>query len=227
MIDFWHLIYRVYDPEYLKNAINTKASVVDKVFDSINMDPSSIYFPAYNPIIEVMADSYDVYLEPSCMVLAKNSRIKSAAPGQRYECVLALDEYLTYFADEDTQKQKLAELAAVCDGWLITTLVDYKNLAPYKKNQVEVLHDYRSDSIFFEQNSPDAANKQGWNSWFYCISDHRNLETLGPYPRRTMYFKQLAKYASDIGSTNYIVQKNTLYRGFGRKHWEHIITIRF
>jgi hypothetical protein len=50
---------------------------------------------------------------------------------------------------------------------------------------------------------------------------------LGPSERRTMYFKQLAKYSSDLGGTNYVIQKNMLYRGFFKKNYEHIITVRF
>jgi len=225
--DLWHLINKVYDPEYLASAVKTKISVVDKVFDSIGFAPRSIYMTAYNPIADQLAEEYDVYLPADCMSLVTNSRVSVATEDRTYDCVLALDEYLTYFADEQQQKDQLARLAKLCKGWLITTLVDYKNLAPYKKNQVEVIHDYKSDAIFLEQNSPISTDKQAWNSWFYAITNHQVLDSVGPIPRRTMYFKQLAKYASDLGSLNYVVQKNTLYRGFGRKHWEHIITIRF
>ena len=221
------MISRVYDPEYLAGAIKTKVSVLDKVFDSIGFTPETVYFAAYNPIADLLADSCDVFLHPEDMSLAKNPRIRAAAPGMKFDCVLALDEFLTYCDSEQQQKDKLAALSELCDGWLITTLMDYKNLAPYKKNQIEVLHDYKSDAILLEQNTPNPADKQAWFGHFYAITDHKDMQAIGPVPRRTMYFKQLAKYASDLGSTNYVVQKNALYRGFGRKHWEHIITIRF
>ena len=227
MLEFWKLINRIYDPEYMSNTIRTKLGVLEKVFESIDFVPSTIYVTAFNPIVDLLADHYQVYMPADQIVLTTNPKIKVAPQGVRFDCVLALDEYLTYYTDEQQQKDALAKLADLCDGWLITTLVDYKNLAPYKKNQVEIIHDYKSDAIFLEQNTPVAADKQTWNSYFYSITDHSTLESLGPVPRRTIYFKQLAKYSRDLGSTNYIIQKNTLYRGFGRKHWEHIITIRF
>ena len=227
MIDFWTLIEQVYDPEYLNSAIKTKATVVEKVFDSVGASPKTLYFASYNPIADVMAENYEIYLPADKMSLAKNPKIRPADYSMQYDCVLALDEHLTYFPNEQQQKDELERLSKLCNGWLITTLVDYKNLAPYKKNQVEVLHDYKSDAIFLEQNSPISTDKQAWNSWFYSITDHKILQCIGPFERRTMYFKQLAKYSSDAGSTNYIIQKNILYKGFGRKHWEHIITIRF
>ena len=226
-MNFWHLIYRVYDAEYLANATKVKASIIDKVLDDIGFRPTTVLFAAYNPIAELMADHYDVHLPADQMQFTTNKLISQSPAGMKFDCVIALDELLTYQADENSQRAELERLADSCNGWLITTLMDYKNLAPYKKNQVEVLHDYKSDATLLEQNSADPSDKQKWSSYFYAITDHENLDTYGPISRRTMYFKQLAKYASDLGSTNYIVQKNTLYRGFGRKHWEHIITIRF
>ena len=227
MIDFWRLISKVYDPEYLANSTRTKASIVEKVLDNVGSVPKTMFFAAYNPIAEILADKHSVFMETEQLAMANNPKIQAAQPGQKFDCVIALDEHLTYFAKEQEQKNRLTQLADLCDGWLVTTLCDYKNLAPYKNNQVEVLHDFRSDAIFLEQNSPITTDKQSWNSWFYAITDHVALDAVGPIPRRTMYFKQLAKYASDLGSTEYVVQKNTLYRGYGRKHWEHIITIRF
>jgi hypothetical protein len=227
MEKFWKLLEKVYDGDYLNSATKTKASIVEKTLDSVNFTPKTVFFVSYNPVADLLADSYDVFLTPDDMSLAKNPKIKSSEGIGKFDCVIALDEHLTYFADESGQRIELERLAKLCSGWLITTLVDYKNLAPYKKNQVEVIHDYKSDAIFLEHNSPISTDKQAWNSYFYAITDHRDLEIIGPFARRTMYFKQLAKYASDAGSLNYIIQKNTLYKGFGRKHWEHIITIRF
>jgi hypothetical protein len=227
MADFWDLINRVYDKNYMATSARTKHQVVVRVLDSIDADPSNIFLPSYNPLVHLLVEDRDVYLPEEWIEKANDSRIKTAVPGMKYDCILALDEHLTYFPDENLQKDELARLANMCDGWLITTLVDYKNLAPFKKNQVELLHDFKSDSIFLEQNSPSNADKQSWNTWFYGIVDRTELLTVGPIPRRTLYFKQLAKYSLDLGSKDYAVQRNTLYRGFGRKHWEHIITIRF
>ena len=78
-----------------------------------------------------------------------------------------------------------------------------------------------------EANLANYEDKQAWSNYYYYIENHTNLTTVGPYQRRTVYFKQLAKYASDLGSREYVVQKNALYRGFAKRNWEHIITVRF
>jgi hypothetical protein len=199
---------------------------LDKVFSDLDIDPQSVLYAGYNPTAEMMAQDRSVsILDPYDVDIV--DKIKMDDGNRRYDCVMALDEYFTFARTEEEQRSKLEQLAARCDGWLITTLMDYKNLAPYKKNQVELMHDYKSDSILLEHNVPDDADKQSWRSWFYGITDHSQMSVVGPMQRRTMYFKQLARYSQDAGSKDYIIQKNNLYRGFGRKHWEHIITIRF
>ncbi|NBW58034.1 hypothetical protein EBR43_09720, partial [bacterium] len=59
----------------------------------------------------------------------------------------------------------------------------------------------------------------------YAISDH--LETYGPFARRNMYFKQLAKFSMDAGAENFYVHKNLMYKSLIKKNYEHIITIKF
>ena len=78
-----------------------------------------------------------------------------------------------------------------------------------------------------ESNQSDRTDKQVWYRYLYCIKNHNDLYTLGPTRRRTLYFKQLAKYAADLGSKQYLVEKNLLYKGFFSKVYEHIIAMKF
>ena len=65
MSDFWRLINKVYDPDYLDSAVKTKASIIEKVFDSISFRPNTVYMTTYNPIADVLAEVYDLYLPAS------------------------------------------------------------------------------------------------------------------------------------------------------------------
>ena len=146
----------------------------------------------------------------------------------KFDIVIALDEYLTYTNSEDSQRLLVEQLASVCDGWLITTLQDYKNFAPHKKNQIEAFNIVSDNNYIILDNSiADKTDKQLWDHYWYCIKDHTNLLTIGPKKRRTMYFKQMAKYSSDAGSKQYVIQKNLLYKGFFSRNFEHIITVKF
>jgi hypothetical protein len=45
--------------------------------------------------------------------------------------------------------------------------------------------------------------------------------------KRTMYFKQLAKFASDVGSKNFQVEKKLMYKSLFSKNQDYIVYISF
>ena len=49
----------------------------------------------------------------------------------------------------------------------------------------------------------------------------------GPYLRRALYFKQLAKFSHDAGAVGFNVHKNLMYKSLIKKNYEHVISIRF
>jgi hypothetical protein len=58
------------------------------------------------------------------------------------------------------------------------------------------------------------------------IADNK-LITNGPYARRAMFFKQLAKFSADAGAVGFSVHKNLMYKSLIKKNYEHVISIRF
>lgn len=229
MQDYWSVIKSFYTSEYLENNCKTKAGLIQKVFESVSHIPGEIFFATYNPVAELLADSFNVTVNEDYATCVVNSNIKLAPfdDSKTYDTVILLDEYLTYLATEQEQKDCLELISKITKGWAITTLADYKNLAPYKKNQVESSLDTKHNKILIEHHVASAVDKQAWQTYFHTIEQYSKLTTIGPYDRRTMYFKQLAKYTADLGAQEYVVQKNILYKGFGKKNWEHVITVRF
>jgi hypothetical protein len=53
------------------------------------------------------------------------------------------------------------------------------------------------------------------------------MEAWGPFARRAMFFKQLAKFSHDAGAVGYNVHKNLMYKSLIKKNYEHVISIRF
>jgi len=49
----------------------------------------------------------------------------------------------------------------------------------------------------------------------------------GIYNRRTLFFKQLAKFTMDAGASNFLVHKNLMYKSLIKKNYEHVISIHF
>ena len=231
--DYWLKIQQVIDNSRWLEQAQAKFDILDKLFVNLDISPNTILLTSFNPIVILLENHYD------CIVVADQSlkyawqsksefvdNIKDLK--EKFDVCLALDEYFTYVETEQEQRTLLEDIKAVTDGYLITTLQDYKNSAPHKKSQVDTIATYgTSESIILDQNILDKNNRQNWKNYIYYIENHSDLTVLGPENRRTMYFKQLAKYSSDLNGSDYVIQKNLLYRGFFKKNYEHIITLRF
>ena len=230
---YWQLIKEIGSHnDRWDESVSTKSDILDKLIRSLEPSSQTLLFTSFNPIALDLAKKYKVSVicdqELDSHFDLSNIEIVDRDIARQYDIVMALDEYLTYAGTEDRQRDLLNHLATKTNGWLITTLQDYKNFAPHKKNHIDAFsingeHNY----IVLENSIADRIDKQVWNHYFYCVKDHVNLLTIGPLKRRTMYFKQLAKYSSDAGSNQYVIQKNLLYKGFFSKNFEHIITVKF
>jgi hypothetical protein len=228
--DYWLKLQPVADPTRWLEQAQAKFDIIQRLFASLDAQPQTILLTHFNPLVLLLEQHYD------CTVVAEQG-VKYAYQSSsnfidsindvkgKVDITLALDEYFTYCDSENAQRDLIAEIKNCTDGYLITSLQDYKNTAPHKRNHVDAA--VHSDVIFLEQNIVDKNNRQNWQTHIYFIENHHDLTVLGPTERRTMYFKQLAKYSSDLEGSNYVIQKNMLYRGFFKKNYEHIITVKF
>ena len=232
---YWQLIKHIglYNDRW-QESVDTKANIISDLIFNLNPKSKSILFTTFNPIALTLAKKYQVTIV--CNVdLEKIFDLRDVIIKEsfddlisKYDVVVATDEYFTYADTEFAQRTLLDNVAKFTDGWLITTLQDYKNFAPHKKNQIDSTSiNGDNNYIMLENSIADKTDKQVWDHYWYCIKDHQDLLTIGPTRRRTMYFKQLAKYSSDADSKQYVIQKNLLYKGFFSKNFEHIITVKF
>jgi hypothetical protein len=231
--DYWLKIQQTIDTNRWIEQAQAKFDIIDKLFSSLDISPRTILLTSFNPIIILLESHYD------CIVIADQSLKYSWQSNSRFvdsikdikekvDVCLALDEYFTYAETEQNQRDLLENIKAVTNGYVVTTLQDYKNNAPHKRNQVETITTHgTTELIILDQNILDKNNRQNWKNYIYYIENHKDLTVLGPETRRTMYFKQLAKYSSDLNGSDYVIQRNLLYRGFFKKNYEHIITLRF
>ena len=229
--DYWLKIQNIADSNRWVEQAQAKVDIFEKLFDSLPIKHiETIVLPSFNPVVLLLEQHY------KCTVVASQSVKYSwqsssdfvdniADIEQPADIVLALDEYLTYASSEQDQRNALESLKKITGNILVTTLQDYKNAAPHKRNTVDAVN--INDNIVVEQNILDKINRQNWQTHIYFIENQRDFTVLSPENRRTMYFKQLAKYSSDLNGTGFAVQKNLLYRGFFKKNYEHIITAKF
>ena len=86
------------------------------------------------------------------------------------------------------------------------------------------LYDKNSTTLKFKFEVRDAETR----STVYEITNPGNEMTVyGEFDRRTMFFKQLAKFSMDAGAVNFLVHKNLMYKSPIKKNYEHVVSIQF
>ena len=150
------------------------------------------------------------------------------AQGIKFDYVIGPDEYLTFANDETEQKQKLSLVSKIADKSFITTVKDYKNMYANQRYFEEpfVLRTGKGDAIVIRKREWDQIDRQAWIQENFIIHNEE-LYICPQYKRRTMYFKQLAKFSSDLGSTHFSVDKKNMYKPAFSKTFEYVVTIKF
>lgn len=148
--------------------------------------------------------------------------------GQKFDLVLALDQTLTFFNTEEEQKQFISVLSKLTKGKLVTSLVDYKNQTSQSRmaDLPLTLSIKDKQNMFINHRSWDPTDRQRFiNNWLWIEED--KLVGTSKTTRRTMYFKQLAKFTSDNGGKNFTIHKNLFYKPLLSKAFEHVISINY
>ena len=150
------------------------------------------------------------------------------AQGIKFDYVIGPDEILTYANDENEQKQMLSMISKIADKSFITTIKDYKNMYSNQRYFEEpfVLRTDKGDAIVVRKREWDQVDRQAWIQENFIIHNEK-LYICETYKRRTMYFKQLAKFSRDLGSTHFSVDKKNMYKPAFSKTFEYVVTIKF
>lgn len=222
----------------LKDILDKKLDLFSSILDYYHLDSEDVLFVGFSPwclsmglhkftITEV--DDYILqYLEDQSAQFDYVSLSDLVDAKQKYSIVIAVEEYFT-FADSDQQQRDMVNtLANLTDKLLVTTLRDYKN-QDFKDKEFShpiAVRGETANKIYLEHYEYDLRDKNASTSKTYVIHGS-NCQIYGPYARRNMYFKQLAKFSLDAGANNFYVHKNLMYKSVIKKNYEHIITIKF
>lgn len=212
-----------------------KKEILDKIFSFYNIDPSNTLFVGFSPAlfkykgqdlcVTQVSDTVRRYLttEHVSFTYVDFEHIKE----KQFSAVIAFDEYFTFAETDAEQRSQVERLVALAKNFVLTTLKDYKNQDFKEKefsNPIVLKDSNNSKKIFFEHyeyNQPDRNTFQATN----YIVDEESVMLVGPFFRRAMFFKQLAKFGLDAGASNFLVHKNLMYKSTIKKNYEHIITI--
>jgi hypothetical protein len=149
---------------------------------------------------------------------------------KKYDTILALDETLCRYSSESTQKQGIVNLLSLLNdnGIMLISLRDYRNGNFHRRPLGDtVVNEIDGEQyVTVEVNEHNPRDKQSWNQKMYSICNNQIFDVINCGDRRTLYFKQLAKYSNDFNNTSFGVFKDLYWRGTWRRTPEHLLWIK-
>jgi len=225
--------------------INAKLELFDEVLATHDLQYDSVLFVGFSPwcftdkfkkvFITCLTDEAAEFLHKHNVEFTRLTYDEVLSGEDSYECVVAIDEFTT-FAGNEAEQRALVNLISDCtDKLLITTLRDYKNTTFKEKEFSSPDPTYRNSEvkecpakIITEYHNYNfiPTDRYAWKCKVYELTGDEMMYH-GGFTRRAMFFKQLAKFASDAGSTHFLVHKGAMYKSLARRDHEYIIGITF
>ena len=152
-------------------------------------------------------------------------------PEGNYDTVLALDEHFTYADTEQHQRDLVAHAISLLapGGILLASIRDYRNNPVHKRNlgDTSYININSTHYVVVEINQPGFPDNQSWQQSNFVIENDNAATAYELGNRRTLYFKQLAKYCNDAGCKQFGVLKEHFWKSPWRRSMEHIAWSRF
>jgi len=218
--------------------LKRKKEIIDEISVFHNFRPNSVLYVGFNPavFVDTTKNIFITEITTETQNHLKQSGIKfNYIPfdqlhlhKKKFDSVIAFDEYFTFTKNENEQIDKVQQICDLAVEYVITTCRDYKN-QEFKDREFSVpalIKNNQSSNIFLEFHDHNLNDRNNWQTHVYQISNNQLIAN-GPYNRRAMFFKQLAKFSYNAGAVGFNVHKNLMYKSLIKKNYEHVISIRF
>jgi hypothetical protein len=225
---------------HAQDVINKKYGIISGVYEFYNLVPESVLFVGFNPAIlgstsknitvtEISQEARN-FLSSNGVKFTYLDYADLHKHKKSFDAVVALDEYFTFANTDQRQQDQIGLFCSLAREFVISTLKDYKN-QDYKDreySQPVLVRNGADKKTYLESHDWDLKDRSIWKTSVFEIDQTTNaLNNYGPFDRRTMYFKQLAKFSLDAGANNFLVHKNLMYKSLVKRNYEHVISITF
>lgn len=221
-----------------QDIIEKKKEIINAACEYHGGKPTNVLFYGFSPLM--LGLSYTqisvAYITDRIRSFLDTTGIKytyindSELPNYRkqFNWVVAGEEYFTFANTEDEQRSNLELATSLAKNAVITTLRDYKNqdFKDREFSQPLSIYNKNESKIFLEYHNYNFDDKNSWNTSVYELQGDNSVAH-GPFARRSMFFKQMAKFSIDAGARNFYVHKNLMYKSLIKKNYEHVISISF
>ena len=221
-----------------QDSIQKKQEILTSISDHYNKSPASILFIGFSPMIlsspcanisitNITVDTKN-YLDSIGIKYTYINHEDLLRYKKKFSWVIAGDEYFTFADSEDQQRALVESTADLAKDLIVTTLRDYKNqdFKDREFSQPIAVYNQKQNKLFVEHHNHSYNDKNSWTTMVYELQDESAV-IYGPFNRRSMFFKQMAKFSIDAGAKNFYVHKNLMYKSLIRKNYEHVISVLF
>lgn len=215
-----------------KEIAERKYDIINKVSNYYNLTPTSVLFVGFNPaILNIPCQDIAVTgVSDSVMQWLKQQRpeIYPLDKPKKFDYVIGFDEYLTFAKTEQEQLDKIKSICNLASKLVITTVKDYKNqdFKEREHSHPAIIRNAGNLVAYCEIHNWSTQDKNIWTTNLYELNGV-DAKCLGQYQRRSLFFKQLAKFSLDCGASNFLIHKNVMYKSIIKKNYEHVISIQF
>ena len=218
-MSFHTFVDEIWQNNSLKNfAVNKTQKQLSQIFLELGHTPKNVASLGYKNSANIALQIDNLYLE-------------SVDSSKKYDTVIAFDEYFTYADTEESQRQMIESAANMLapGGILLASMRDYKNNPVHKRNlgDSSYININNTHHVIVEINSPDSIDNQVWTQTNFVIKNDDSAVAYELGNRRTLYFKQLAKYCKDAQSKQFGVLREHFWKSPWRRTAEHITWARF
>jgi len=220
------------------DVIEKKKEITSAITQYYSSKPTSVLFYGFSPLmlglsytqisLTYVNDRIKNYLNALGVKYTYINETELAQHKKEFSWVVAGDEYFTFADTEDQQRGSLELAASLAKTAVITTLRDYKNqdFKDREFSQPLAIYNQKSSKLFLEYHNYAYDDKNSWTTTVHELTED-TAKVHGPFARRSMFFKQMAKFSIDAGAKNFYVHKNLMYKSLIRKNYEHVISISF
>ena len=219
-----------------QDAINKKQEILHGIEQHYNSTPDSVLFVGFSPLmlgvtyknlfVTGITDETKNYLDSIAIKYTYIDAKDLKGYTKQFSWVIAGDEYFTFAETEQDQQASVALIAGLANELIVTTLRDYKNqnFREREFSQPLAVYNHNDSLVFLEYHKYEYVDKNAWQTTVFEMQNG-NTQSYGPFARRNMFFKQLAKFSIDAGAKEFHVHKDLMYKSLIRKNYEHVISI--
>ena len=221
-----------------QDAIDKKQEILSGIAHHYQSNPTSILFVGFSPLIlgvtykqifvTNITEETKNFLNASDIKYTYIDTVDLHNYKKQFNWVIAGDEYFTFAQTEEDQRKSIELMASLAKDLIVTTLRDYKNqnFKEREFSQPLAVYNHKDSLLFLEYHKYEYSDKNAWETVVYELNGP-DVKMYGPFPRRSMFFKQMAKFSLDAGAKEFYVHKNLMYKSLIKKNYEHVISISF